>query len=174
MSEASDDAELPKEQAKLFINNFLSKFVVTEEGEEAEEEEIEETNREPDDFKEKPLKGFIVSSTLAQQTFKIPSFIDKVLNDDPESAYLEEDFKKRKTLPEYRDRLNAEKMIMKPIKKGKKKLSHYVLGCGALYGKNGLFFKDAILDSWKAAGASELLGEGNNYLPTIHVDDLGK
>ncbi|NXX66503.1 KAD7 kinase, partial [Spizella passerina] len=93
--------------------------------------------------------------------------------ENPESPFIEEDFRKRRSHPGFVDHLNAEKHIAKLGKTNKKKFSTYVVASGHQYGaEEGLFhyfFKMCWLGETPAI---PVFGDGKNIIPTIHVRDL--
>ncbi|NXR26377.1 KAD7 kinase, partial [Cinclus mexicanus] len=93
--------------------------------------------------------------------------------ENPDTAFNDEDFRKRKTHPSFTDYINAEKFIAKLGKTNKKKFSTYIVASGHQYGaEEGLFhyfFKMCWLGETPAI---PVFGDGNNIIPTIHIRDL--
>ncbi|NXJ61850.1 KAD7 kinase, partial [Rostratula benghalensis] len=93
--------------------------------------------------------------------------------EDPEIPFTDEDYRRRKPHPNFTDHINAEKLILKLGKTNKHKFSTYVVASGHQYGAGeGLlhyFFKMGWLNETPAI---PVFGEGNNFIPTIHVLDL--
>ncbi|NXN38306.1 KAD7 kinase, partial [Rhinoptilus africanus] len=93
--------------------------------------------------------------------------------EDPEIPFTEEDYRRRKAHPDFMDHINAEKLILKLGKTNKHKFSTYVVASGHQYGAGeGLlhyFFKIGWLSETPAI---PVFGDGNNFIPTIHVVDL--
>ncbi|TFK15890.1 psychosine receptor [Platysternon megacephalum] len=116
---------------------------------------------------EKP-KLFILVSTIMAWARSKP--LDP---DDSEIPFTEEDYRRRKPHPNFMDHINAEKVIIKLGKTNKNKFSTYVVASGLQYGaEEGIFhyfFKTAWLGETPAI---PVFGDGNNFLPTIHVVDL--
>ncbi|XP_077676571.1 adenylate kinase 7 isoform X4 [Eretmochelys imbricata] len=116
---------------------------------------------------EKP-KLFILVSTIMTWARSKP--LDP---DDSEIPFTEEDYRRRKPHPNFMDHVNAEKVIIKLGKTNKNKFSTYVVASGLQYGaEEGIFhyfFKTAWLGETPAI---PVFGDGNNFLPTIHVVDL--
>ncbi|XP_067411273.1 adenylate kinase 7 [Emydura macquarii macquarii] len=116
---------------------------------------------------EKP-KLFILVSTIMTWARSKP--LDP---DDSEIPFTEEDYRRRKPHPNFMDHINAEKVIIKLGKSNKNKFSTYVVAAGLQYGaEEGIFhyfFKTAWLGETPAI---PVFGDGNNFLPTIHVVDL--
>ncbi|NXW55858.1 KAD7 kinase, partial [Eurystomus gularis] len=93
--------------------------------------------------------------------------------EDPEIPFTDEDYRRRKSHPNFMDHLNAEKLILKLGKTNKRKFSTYVVASGHQYGAGeGIlhyFFKIGWLSETPAI---PVFGDGNNFIPTIHVLDL--
>uniref|UniRef100_A0A8C3B5N2 Adenylate kinase 7 n=1 Tax=Cairina moschata TaxID=8855 RepID=A0A8C3B5N2_CAIMO len=93
--------------------------------------------------------------------------------DDSEIPFTEEDYRRRKSHPNFMDHINAEKLILKLGKTNKHVFSTYVVASGLQYGAGEgvlhYFFKIGWLSE---ATAIPVFGHGNNFIPTIHVLDL--
>ncbi|KAM6444319.1 adenylate kinase 7 [Rhynochetos jubatus] len=93
--------------------------------------------------------------------------------EDPEIPFTDEDYRRRKCHPNFVNHINAEKLILKLGKTNKHKFSTYVVASGHQYGAGeGLlhyFFKIGWLSETPAI---PIFGDGNNFIPTIHVLDL--
>ncbi|NXE27443.1 KAD7 kinase, partial [Ardeotis kori] len=93
--------------------------------------------------------------------------------EDPEIPFTDEDYRTRKSHPSFIDHLDAEKLIIKLGKTNKHKFSTYVVASGHQYGAGeGIlhyFFKTGWLSE---TPAMPVFGDGNNFIPTIHVLDL--
>ncbi|NWY53563.1 KAD7 kinase, partial [Chionis minor] len=93
--------------------------------------------------------------------------------EDPEIPFTDEDYRRRKSHPNFIDHINAEKLVLKLGKTNKHKFSTYVVASGHQYGAGeGLlhyFFKIGWLSETPAI---PVFGDGNNFIPTIHVLDL--
>ncbi|KAL6080736.1 hypothetical protein STEG23_013926, partial [Scotinomys teguina] len=92
--------------------------------------------------------------------------------EDTEVPFTEEDYRRRKHHPNFLDHINAEKIVLKLGKTGKK-FATYVVASGLQYGVEGgtlhAFFKMAWLGEIPAL---PVFGDGSNIIPTIHVLDL--
>ncbi|XP_050010784.1 adenylate kinase 7 isoform X1 [Alexandromys fortis] len=92
--------------------------------------------------------------------------------EDTEVPFTEEDYRRRKHHPNFLDHINAEKIVLKLGKAGKK-FSTYVVATGLQYGVEGgilhAFFKMAWLGDIPAL---PVFGDGSNVIPAIHVLDL--
>lgn len=91
--------------------------------------------------------------------------------DEPEIPFTEEDFRRRKAHPNYKEQLAAEKTVIKFGKTNKKKLSSYVVCSGLIYGQEENIYHYLFKSSWHNQDL-ELFGNGKNILPSIHVNDL--
>ncbi|NXL02937.1 KAD7 kinase, partial [Mesembrinibis cayennensis] len=93
--------------------------------------------------------------------------------EDPEIPFTDEDYRRRKPHPNFMDHINAEKLILKLGKTNKHKFSTYVVASGHQYGAGEgvlhYFFKIGWLSETPAI---PVFGNGNNFIPTIHVLDL--
>ncbi|XP_063998071.1 adenylate kinase 7 isoform X2 [Pogoniulus pusillus] len=93
--------------------------------------------------------------------------------EDPEIPFTDEDYRKRKAHPNFVDHINAEKLVLKLGKTNKHKFSTYIVASGHQYGaEEGVlhyFFKTGWLSE---APTLPVFGDGNNFIPTIHVVDL--
>ncbi|XP_065611752.1 adenylate kinase 7 [Cyrtonyx montezumae] len=113
-------------------------------------------------------KMFILISTVMSWAKTIPPD-----SEDSEIPFTEEDYRRRKSHPNFVDHLNAEKLVLKLGKINKHVFSTYVVASGLQYGAGEgvlhYFFKIGWLSE---ATAIPVFGHGNNYIPTIHVHDL--
>ncbi|CAN0111111.1 unnamed protein product [Bubo scandiacus] len=93
--------------------------------------------------------------------------------EDPETPFTDEDYRRRKSHPNFMDHINAEKLILKLGKTNKHKFPTYIVASGHQYGAGeGIlhyFFKIGWLSETPAI---PVFGDGNNFIPTIHVLDL--
>ncbi|GAB1604438.1 Hypothetical predicted protein [Argonauta hians] len=112
-------------------------------------------------------KIFILISTVLTWAKTKPSDTE-----DPDIPFTNDDYRRRRAHPNFKEHINAEKTVIKMGKGTKKKLFTYVLAAGIIYGG-----KEDILHYWfKKAWHNEpmlkCIGSGTNILPTIHVRDL--
>nr|XP_033808370.1 adenylate kinase 7 isoform X2 [Geotrypetes seraphini] len=114
-----------------------------------------------------PKMFILISTVMTWSQSKLPD------PDDPEIAFTEEDYRRRKAHSNFKDHVNAEKLIIKLGKTNKKKFVTYIVAAGLQYGaEEGVlhpFFKAAWLGEIPAL---PLYGEGFNIVPLIHVTDL--
>ncbi|XP_023061119.1 adenylate kinase 7 isoform X5 [Piliocolobus tephrosceles] len=112
-------------------------------------------------------KIFILLSTV--MTWARSKALDP---EDSEVPFTEEDYRRRKSHPNFLDHINAEKMVLKFGRKNRK-FATYVVAAGLQYGAEGgmlhTFFKMAWLGEIPAL---PVFGDGTNVIPTIHVLDL--
>ncbi|NWQ87624.1 KAD7 kinase, partial [Burhinus bistriatus] len=113
-------------------------------------------------------KLFILISTIMSWAKSKPPD-----SEDPKIPFTDEDYLRRKSHPNFMDHINAEKLVLKLGKTNKHKFSTYVVASGHQYGAGeGLlhyFFKIGWLSETPAI---PVFGDGNNFIPTIHVLDL--
>ncbi|XP_009981589.1 PREDICTED: adenylate kinase 7, partial [Tauraco erythrolophus] len=114
-----------------------------------------------------PKLFILVSTIMSWAKSKLPQ------PEDPEIPFTDEDYRRRKSHPNFVDHLNAEKLILKLGKTNKHKFSTYVVASGHQYGAGEgvlhYFFKIGWLSETPAI---PIFGDGNNFVPTIHVLDL--
>ncbi|XP_075282136.1 adenylate kinase 7 isoform X3 [Opisthocomus hoazin] len=114
-----------------------------------------------------PKLFILISTIMTWAKSKLPD------PEDPEISFTDEDYRRRKAHPNFMDHINAEKLIVKLGKTNKHKFSTYVVASGHQYGAGeGLlhyFFKIGWLSETPAI---PVFGDGNNFIPTIHVLDL--
>jgi adenylate kinase len=93
--------------------------------------------------------------------------------EDPEIPFTEEDYRKRRPHPNFKEQVAVEKLVIKLGKTNKDKLSTYVVASGLTYGCGEdifhFFFKAAWLGD---VPALPVFGNGQNIVPTIHIQDL--
>uniref|UniRef100_A0A672IXR0 Adenylate kinase 7a n=1 Tax=Salarias fasciatus TaxID=181472 RepID=A0A672IXR0_SALFA len=92
--------------------------------------------------------------------------------DDTDAVLTEEEFRRRRPHPSFRQHHNLEKLVLK-LTKGTK-LNGYVVGSGIQYGRGENLFHYFFKVSWLMQFPKvPVFGEGTNHIPTIHVYDLG-
>ncbi|NXR76485.1 KAD7 kinase, partial [Pycnonotus jocosus] len=93
--------------------------------------------------------------------------------EDPDAPFTDEDFRKRRPHPNFMDYINAEKHIVKLGKTNRKKFSTYVVASGHPYGAGEEFFHYFFKMCWLGeTPAIPVFGDGDNFIPTIHIHDL--
>ncbi|XP_029966673.1 adenylate kinase 7-like [Salarias fasciatus] len=94
--------------------------------------------------------------------------------DDTDAVLTEEEFRRRRPHPSFRQHHNLEKLVLKLTKGQKTKLNGYVVGSGIQYGRGENLFHYFFKVSWLMQFPKvPVFGEGTNHIPTIHVYDLG-
>ncbi|XP_028677816.1 adenylate kinase 7 [Erpetoichthys calabaricus] len=115
-------------------------------------------------------KMFILLSTV--MTWALSKPIDP---DDPEIPFTEDDYRRRRPHPNFKDHISVEKLVIKFGKTKKSRFSTYVVASGLQYGMGEkdfhFFFKMAWLGD---APSLPVFGNGSNIIPTIHINDLAK
>ncbi|KAI8910411.1 hypothetical protein EDD86DRAFT_275463, partial [Gorgonomyces haynaldii] len=93
----------------------------------------------------------------------------KIEVEDADSL-TEDEFRRRKGHPNFKNHLALEKEITKQGKKAN--LKTYVIASGLVYHAGDSLFHYLLRDAWHNEPALICYGEGNNVLPCIHLDDL--
>nr|CAB3220768.1 adenylate kinase 7 [Phallusia mammillata] len=93
--------------------------------------------------------------------------------DDPEIPFTEDDYRRRKPHPNFKEHISAEKMVIKFGKTNKQKFQTYVIASGLTYGLGENIFHFLFKTAWLGeASALQCFGTGTNIVPTIHIKDL--
>ncbi|XP_035534137.1 adenylate kinase 7-like [Morone saxatilis] len=130
---------------------------------------IEALHGEMENFKSR--KMFILVSTVMTWALTKPQNRDETSNN---ILLTEEEFRRRRPHPSFRDHNNLEKLVLKLGRSKKSKLNGYVVACGLQYGKGENLFHYFFKVSWLLQFPKvPLFGEGTNYIPMIHVYDVG-
>ncbi|CAH8593236.1 unnamed protein product [Dicrocoelium dendriticum] len=114
-------------------------------------------------------KLFILLSSVL--TWAKSAFPDE---NDPELPFADEDYRKRKPHHNFRDHIQVEKSTIHYGKTDKLKLLTYVVASGATYGEKQNVFHYFFKNAWNNDQFLHVLEDGQNILPTIHVNDLAK
>ncbi|XP_078251374.1 adenylate kinase 7-like [Rhinoraja longicauda] len=113
-------------------------------------------------------KIFILLSTI--MTWAQTKPVDP---EDPEAAFTEDDYRKRKPHTNYKDHISLEKLVIKYGKTKKKKFTTYVVAAGIIYGMDESVFHIFFKEAWLGLNPTiPCFGDGKNVIPTIHVNDL--
>ncbi|XP_045067118.1 adenylate kinase 7-like [Coregonus clupeaformis] len=92
---------------------------------------------------------------------------------DPEIPLTEDDYRRKRHHPNFKEHANAEKTVLKLGKTKKSKLSSYVVAAGVQYGMGENLLHYFFKASWLGEIARvPVFGPGTNVIPTIHVNDL--
>ncbi|KAF5894795.1 galactocerebrosidase isoform X1, partial [Clarias magur] len=92
---------------------------------------------------------------------------------DQEASFTEEDYRRRKPHPSYKDHIAVEKLVVKLGKSDQPKFSTYVVASGLQYGNGEEAFHFFFKTSWLGEKAEvPIFGDGSNIIPTIHISDL--
>ncbi|KAM3861478.1 adenylate kinase 7-like [Diretmus argenteus] len=94
--------------------------------------------------------------------------------DEPDVKLTEEDYRKRKPHPTFKSHLVLERLVHKLGRAKRAKLTGYVVAAGLQYGKGENLFHYFFKASWSMQFPEvPVFGPGTNYIPMIHVYDLG-
>lgn len=115
---------------------------------------------------EKPKMFILISSVL---TWAKSKPLDP---DDPEIPFTEDDYRRRKPHPNFKEHISAEKTVIKMGKTNKSKLVTYVVAAGLTYGAEEHIFHYLFKSAWHNAPELLCFGNGQNVVPTIHIKDL--
>jgi adenylate kinase len=115
------------------------------------------------------LKTFICISTVLTWARSKP-----VDPEEPDIPFTEEDYRRRRCHPNFKEHIALEKLVIKLGKTDKLKFMTYVVAAGVLYGEEESMFHSLFKAAWHGDPAAlKVYGEGENIVPTIHVKDLG-
>ncbi|KAI4894405.1 hypothetical protein NFI96_030573, partial [Prochilodus magdalenae] len=113
-------------------------------------------------------KMFILVSTLMTWAMTKPADPD-----DPEVPLIEDDYRRRRPHPNFKEQASLEKLVLKLGKTKKSKFSTYVVAPGLQYGMGEGIFHFLFKACWLGELSSiPVLGSGTNIIPAIHVYDL--
>ncbi|XP_062324567.1 adenylate kinase 7-like [Osmerus eperlanus] len=94
-------------------------------------------------------------------------------SDDPELPFTEDDYRKKKPHPNFKEHTNLEKLLLKLGKVKKSKLTCYVVAAGLQYGMGENMFHFFFKASWQGQFEKvPIFGRGTNVIPTVHINDL--
>ncbi|XP_071962489.1 adenylate kinase 7-like [Antedon mediterranea] len=176
----NQDGEKPEWVTEIF--NFKDKAQMLEHMSECDVV-IYDINEDPGQIDE---ATWAVSALHAElERFKIPKIFillstvmtwakSKPLDpDDPEIPFTEDDYRRRKPHPNFKNHISAEKLVIKHGKTNKAKFVTYVVATGLTYGAGEKIFHDLFRTAWHGnTDALQCFGNGMNILPTIHIKDL--
>lgn len=101
----------------------------------------------------------------------------KPLNpDEPDLPFTEEDYRKRRPHPNFKNHIQCEKDVVVTRKKIKlkDKLKTLVICCGVTYGDEQGPLHHLFKMAWLNASFLPIFGRGNNRIPLLHVRDMTK
>ncbi|XP_063679451.1 adenylate kinase 7-like isoform X3 [Bolinopsis microptera] len=92
---------------------------------------------------------------------------------EPEQPFTEEDYRRRKPHPNFKSEINVEKQVIKLGKTDKTRFLTYVVAAGLPYGGKEDIFHYFFKVAWHGdTEALNIIGTGENIIPSIHVQDL--
>ncbi|GCC34329.1 adenylate kinase 7 isoform X1 [Chiloscyllium punctatum] len=92
---------------------------------------------------------------------------------DPEDVLTEDEYRRRKAHPNFKDHLSLEKLVIKLGKTKKRRFTTFVVASGLVYGMEESVFHYFFKEAWLGLNpAIPCFGAGKNVVPTIHVKDL--
>lgn len=97
---------------------------------------------------------------------------DKTQPNEDDVPFSDDEFRRRRPHPNFREHHSAEKIVTKLGLTDKKKLLTYVVATGLTYGMEENVFHYLFKSAWHNAAEVPVYGKGANFLPTIHVVDL--
>ncbi|XP_071327324.1 adenylate kinase 7 isoform X2 [Trachinotus anak] len=113
-------------------------------------------------------KMFILLSTV--MTWACSKPVDP---DDLELPFTDEIFWRRRAHPNFKQHIDLEKRVVKMGKTNRKMFSTYVVASGLQYGMGEQVFHFFFKTSWLGPEPEiPVFGDGNNIVPTIHINDL--
>ncbi|XP_072218252.1 adenylate kinase 7-like [Leuresthes tenuis] len=159
---------------ELFQHLLECDVVVYNVSESSTQQQVEEAtwaitalHDEMENFKSR--KMFILISTVMTWAMTKPQDPD-----DTDALISEEDFRKRRPHPSFRDHNDLEKLVLRLAGRRKAKLTGYVVTAGLQYGIGENLFHYFFKVSWLMQFPKvPIFGKGTNYIPMIHVNDLG-
>ncbi|CAH1263996.1 AK7 [Branchiostoma lanceolatum] len=93
--------------------------------------------------------------------------------DDPEIPFTEDDYRRRKPHPNFKNHISAEKLVIKNGKTNKGKFVTYVVAAGLAFGMGESIFHFLFKAAWEGKSpALQVFGTGTNIVPSIHIKDL--
>uniref|UniRef100_A0A674F5T7 Adenylate kinase 7b n=1 Tax=Salmo trutta TaxID=8032 RepID=A0A674F5T7_SALTR len=108
-------------------------------------------------------KMFILISTV--MTWALSKPVDA---DDPEIPFTEEDYRRRRAHPNFKEHINVEKLVVKMVP-----IHNIIQPAHSNYGMGEQVFHFFFKTSWLGdLPKVPIFGEGTNVIPTIHINDL--
>uniref|UniRef100_A0A3B4AJW4 Uncharacterized protein n=1 Tax=Periophthalmus magnuspinnatus TaxID=409849 RepID=A0A3B4AJW4_9GOBI len=123
-------------------------------------------HEEMENFKSRKL--FILISSVMTWAMTKPQNPD-----EPDVPISEEQFRRRRPHPAFRAHNELEKLVLKLGRTKKTRLPAYVVSSGLQYGKGENLFHFFFKVRYKCNLEVPMFGPGTNYIPMIHIHDLG-
>uniref|UniRef100_A0A8C2PR00 Adenylate kinase 7a n=1 Tax=Cyprinus carpio TaxID=7962 RepID=A0A8C2PR00_CYPCA len=115
-------------------------------------------------------KTFILLSTIMTWAMTKPADPD-----EPDIPLTEDDYKRRRPHPNFKEHTSTEKLVLKLGKTKKSKLATYVVTSGLQYGMGENIFHFFFKTAWLGELSSvPVFGPGTNVIPAIHIHDLAR
>ncbi|XP_059355072.1 adenylate kinase 7a [Carassius carassius] len=115
-------------------------------------------------------KIFILLSTIMTWAMTKPADPD-----DPDIPLTEDDYKRRRPHPNFKEHTSTEKLVLKLGKTKKSKLATYVVSSGLQYGMGENIFHFFFKTAWLGElNSIPVFGPGTNVIPAIHIHDLAR
>ncbi|XP_076302239.1 adenylate kinase 7-like [Lasioglossum baleicum] len=117
----------------------------------------------------KDVRYFVLISTV--MTWALTKPMDP---EDPKLPFTEDDYRKRKPHPNFKEHIQCEKNVVVVKKKLnlKDKLKTVVICCGITYGAEEGPLHHLFKAAWQNEPFLPVLGNGTNKIPLLHVRDL--
>ncbi|XP_045493648.1 adenylate kinase 7-like isoform X1 [Colias croceus] len=94
--------------------------------------------------------------------------------DTPDMPFIESDFRKRKTHPNYKMHYDIENEVIGIARKYKSQIGAIVVGTGVTYGGREDVFFYWFQKAWECEPLLPILGRGGNVIPLINAQDLAQ
>ncbi|XP_070698587.1 adenylate kinase 7 [Pempheris klunzingeri] len=93
--------------------------------------------------------------------------------DHPELPFNNDNFRRRRAHPNFTQHIDLEKRVVKLGKTNRALFSTYVVASGLQYGMGEQLFHFFFKTAWLGQEQEiPVYGDGNNFIPTIHINDL--
>ncbi|KAI8897949.1 hypothetical protein BC833DRAFT_591684 [Globomyces pollinis-pini] len=112
---------------------------------------------------EKPKIFVAISTVMTWAKTKLDS-------EESETPFAEDEYRRRKPHPNFKNHLSFEKLLVKYSKK--EKFKGFVIASGLVYHSGDSIFHYLFKSAWHNDAFLPCYGEGANTLPCIHLDDL--
>ncbi|CAG5133561.1 unnamed protein product, partial [Candidula unifasciata] len=115
---------------------------------------------------EKPKVFILISTCMTWSRTAVPE------TESGDDMFTEDDYRKRKPHPNFKEHIHAEKTVLRLGKMNKAKLSTFVICSGLTYGAEEDRLHHLFKAAWHNAPYLQCFGDGQNFVPTIHIRDL--